>query len=222
MRAIDKGTAPKVYSKYGDAKPDLIHKCGCYCAYCEMPVLNAPQLEHVIPQNHAPHLELVWDNFLLSCFPCNLIKRNNNTSRNGYLWADIDNTDLAFDYNQSYIIRVKSNLPQNITDAANALIDLTGLNRKAQTATPMDFRWKYSDEAWEKAKAMLIAWNTNSSTELAEAISEIAHSTGFYSIWKTVFQGIQVVINKIEQRFIGTYNQVDINNNRVIRPNGLI
>lgn len=57
---------------------------------------------------------------------------------------------------------------------------------------------------------------------MAEAISEIAHSTGFYSIWKTVFQGIQVVINKIEQRFIGTYNQVDINNNRVIRPNGLI
>jgi len=40
MRPINKGTAPNIYTKYGEAKDDLRDKLGSYCSYCEMNISN--------------------------------------------------------------------------------------------------------------------------------------------------------------------------------------
>ncbi len=40
MRPINKGSAPRIYARYQDARDDLASIIGWYCSYCEMPVKN--------------------------------------------------------------------------------------------------------------------------------------------------------------------------------------
>ncbi len=48
MRPVDKGIASTKYSNYSDARHDLANVIGYYCSYCEMPVKNMIEVEHVI------------------------------------------------------------------------------------------------------------------------------------------------------------------------------
>jgi len=127
MRPVDKGDAPKQYSHYREARNDLAARIGWYCSYCEMPVKNMIEVEHLIPIKNGG-AELDWENFLLSCKYCNTLKSDRNTSRKGYFWADKDNTLLAFTY-QSAIIKANGQLNSSQVRIAQNTIDLMGLDR---------------------------------------------------------------------------------------------
>ena len=143
MRCVDKGTAPDIYTYYKAARNDLGNRIGWICSYCEMPVKNMIEVEHVHPIANGGE-ELSWDNFLLSCRYCNGAKLNRNISRAGYLWPDTDNTMLAFEYSETNIVAPKAGLPEQITAMAQNTIDLMGLNRHpglANEPTKADTRW---------------------------------------------------------------------------------
>lgn len=97
MRAIEKGDSTKNYKRYQDARNDLAAQTGWYCSYCELAVVHMIEVEHVVPKINGGD-ELAWENFVLSCKYCNSIKGARNKSRDGYIWPDRDNSDLAFDY----------------------------------------------------------------------------------------------------------------------------
>lgn len=66
-----KGSMAKRYQK---AARHLITATGAYCAYCESPVQQGMQVEHLIPKAIFTTTSLSWDNFLPSCGPCNTKK----------------------------------------------------------------------------------------------------------------------------------------------------
>jgi hypothetical protein len=240
MRAVEKGVAPKIYTKYQDAQADLIGKIGAYCSYCEMPIVNMPSIEHVISLFRGGS-QLDWENFLLACWHCNGIANKGvvNLSRVGYLWPDRDNTHLAFIYSQ-FIPKVTVN-PQVITSvsvnprltnaqvlaAAQNTIDLVGLDKypsagASKEPTEKDLRWLYRFEAWRMAQTSLQNWHKKPNTAMAHQIGMTAKFCGFYSVWTTVFQNEPDVIPEIERHFIGTYNLVDAAGLPIRRAQGFI
>lgn len=71
----------------------LIGTFGAYCAYCEIPVEIACQVEHKVPKNiHQgnPNLDANWSNLLPACGPCNRAKHESppQDKRDEYLWPD--------------------------------------------------------------------------------------------------------------------------------------
>lgn len=221
MRPVNRGTAPKAYATWGDARNDLGNRLDWCCSYCEMKVTNMLEVEHVVPRNHggAP---LSWDNFLISCKYCNTIKSNNNTTRNGYIWPDTDNSDLAFRYSEQFVIQ-PANTP--VQAQAQATIDLMGLDRKPggpNRPTEADSRWIFRLQTWLIAKRSLKNWQTNPSNAMADQIALTAHGQGFYSIWMTVFAGIAEVTDAIRREYKNTFYEFDADGNRTVRPGGII
>ena len=221
MRPIDKGNAPKIYTNWGDARNDLGDKLDWCCSYCEMKVTNMLEVEHIVPRHHGGD-PLDWENFLISCKYCNTIKRDRNTSRDGYLWPDRDNCDLAFVYTEKHTIQPTVT---SVQANAQATIDLMGLDRKpggTNVPTEADSRWIFRLQAWLIAKSSLKNWHINPTQAMADQIALTAYGHGFYSIWITVFEGIEPVTNAIRKEYQSTYFQVDANGNRIRRPKGII
>lgn len=221
MRPVDKGNPPNGYANWGDARNDLGDKLDWCCSYCEMKVTNMLEVEHVVPRSHggAP---LDWENFLISCKYCNTVKGNRNTSRIGYLWPDRDNCDLAFVYSEQHTMQPAAT---SVQANAQATIDLMGLDRKPgglNAPTDADSRWIFRLQAWLIAKSSLRNWHINPTQAMAEQIALTAYGHGFYSIWVTVFSGIEPVIVAIRKEYKSTYFQVDTNGHRTQRPNGII
>lgn len=76
MRPVERGPAPRTYTKYGDAIGDLEERLGIYCSYCERRLPISLAIEHVVPKDLHPELEVEWTNFLLACSNCNSVKGN--------------------------------------------------------------------------------------------------------------------------------------------------
>lgn len=223
MRSVSRGIAPSVYSYYKDARNDLTGRIGWYCSYCEMPVRNSIEVEHIHPIANGGN-ELDWDNFLLSCRYCNGVKRNNNPSRVGYLWPDVDNTTLAFQYSEKDIIEAAPGLPAHVVPMADATITLMGLNRTPHSGnepTDADSRWIARISAIGVINESYNDWLTEQTPAFARQIARTAIGHGFYSFWMLKFAGINVVINEINNAFLGTYLPVvDGTGALVIRATG--
>jgi len=93
MRSVEKGTVPtdangqpKQYSEYQQARPDLISRLGEYCSFCEGHIAANLAVEHILPKNWHPQLELSWDNFLIACTNCNSTKGNKDIDLADYYW----------------------------------------------------------------------------------------------------------------------------------------
>lgn len=227
MRPVDKGTAPNVYSDYGDARHDLAARIGYYCSYCEMAVKNMIEVEHVHPIDKGG-AELDWNNFLLGCKYCNTVKSNDNDDRNGYLWPDIDNTDLVFDYSETDVIQTKTTLPTNLQTLATSTISLTGLNRipsGINEPTEADTRWRSRKEAWDMAKKSLNDWLEAPIPQMARQMARTSLASGHYSIWMKVFEKIDDVKTEIDlvYRTVGLFKEFQPGTTtRTIRINGQI
>lgn len=223
MRPVSKGSAPRVFNSYRDARHDLAERIGYYCSYCEMATWNMIEVEHVYPINNGGD-ELEWSNFLLSCRYCNSVKSNDNLDRNDYIWPDRDNSDLVFDYDEVSIISPKPGILVNINQAAGRTINLMGLNRTPglpNLPTEADTRWRSRFEAWDKANKSLARWRVRPSIEMAEQIAESA-TVGHYSIWCTVFKDEAQVLTKIRRAYKGTYYECDEGGIRIVRNGGVI
>ena len=220
MRPVNKGTAPALYTHWGQARTDLANTIGWYCSYCEMAITNMIEVEHVVPRSKggAP---LSWDNFLLSCKYCNTVKNDRNASRKGYIWPDSDNCDLVFKYSDT--IEVVAN--SIVNKEAAATIDLMGLDRRpgsAQLPTYADSRWIFRLQTWLVAKNSLANWQSAPSPAMATQIGLTAKGFGFFSVWLTVFAAERDVLAEIFAAFPNTYTDTDLNGNRIVRPNGII
>jgi len=58
MKPVEKGVAPKPYTAYDQAKPDLLTVLGQQCSYCEAG--KDPQdlhVEHIYPKDPHPERE---------------------------------------------------------------------------------------------------------------------------------------------------------------------
>lgn len=235
MRAVNRGTTTKTYTRYDDALVDLTDQMGHYCSYCEMGVNNMIEVEHVHPINHGGD-ELNWENFLLACKYCNTIKSDNNLSRAGYLWPDTDNTDLLFDYTLDHdVVKVKTGLDTAIETQADALLQLVKIDRYPGTAnrpTKKDKRWILRDEVIKTAMSSYNRWIKIKDDDitpfrkvLAEQIAETS-LVGFYSVWCKVFENDQIVLDEIDFQWKHRYNNYKEfhprTTNRIIRTHGQI
>lgn len=225
MRPVNKGTAPRVYTKYEQARHDLAARIGYYCSYCEMKVFQSIEVEHILPQNQGGNV-VDWDNFLLSCRYCNGNKSDHNTNTTDYFWPDRDNTDLVFYYDEVNVITPKSTLISSLIPNANRTINLMGLDRMpggVNEPTEADTRWRSRQESWSLAKLSLSNWRKAPIPPMAVQIAN-ASLNGHYSIWCKVFENEQVVLDEIDNiyRTKGLYKAFDVNGNRVVRTSGLI
>ncbi|GAB4292819.1 MAG: hypothetical protein Fur0025_28750 [Oscillatoriaceae cyanobacterium] len=205
MRPIDRGSAPKKFREYKDARGDLIDRLGEYCSYCEMHLDASLAVEHVQPQSSSPHLTLVWDNFLLGCTNCNSTKKDKQITLNYYYWPDRDNTFRAFEYCQGGIVRVSGSLTATEQQCAQNTLELTGLDRTPKNnPSASNRRWLNRREAWDIAERAMKNLTKNNTSEMREQIIETAKAKGFWSVWMTVFRDDRDMLDRLIKAFPGT------------------
>lgn len=234
MRPVERGAVPLdengnavKFKEYADARDDLIDRLGDYCSYCESPLL-APAVEHIQPKSLELTLKTRWDNFLLACVFCNSIKKDKPTNSNNfhnYFWADSDNTFRAFRYEKDRAPQVANDLGVEKQKIAQNTLELTGLNREPTHAklTDKDRRWIKRNEAWSKAELAIKRLNQQSTDLMREQIIDSATSTGFWSIWMTVFADDIEMRGRLIDAFRGTSkNCFDENTQPVQRIGGQI
>lgn len=234
MRSVERGTVPLdkngnavQFKEYGDARDDLIKRLGDYCSYCESPLL-APAVEHVQPKSLVPTLQTDWDNFLLACTYCNSNKGNkpvNASNLHDYFWADSDNTFRAFRYEQHRAPQVLLSLNLAQQKIALDTLELTGLDREPShpQLSKKDRRWIKRKDAWDKAEQAKLRLSRCVTNEMREQIIDTATSTGFWSVWMTVFQNDTNMRQRLINAFIGTSAACfNVNSLPVQRTNGQI
>ncbi|MCX6073765.1 MAG: HNH endonuclease [Campylobacterales bacterium] len=216
MRPVNKGAIPKNadgsdknFTDYKQAKDDLRTRLGSFCSYCEMNIDNQPDIEHISPKSKKPELEKEWNNFLVACKSCNIIKDNNNEDRDGFVFPDTHNT--AFLYNYSILgVSVKDNLPNDVKILATATFNLVQLNRKLDTSSRTDDRALARLHAWDKAqdalKDFLELLPVTSTPEKKHALVNLAANTcnGFFSLWIQIFKDYPEVKKAILENVRGT------------------
>jgi len=218
MRPITKGDTPTLNGinveihNYGDARPYLIDRLGDFCSYCENQITN-PAVEHIQPKSVAPGIATNWYNFLLACVNCNSIKGHTPLNLDNYYWPDIHNTYLLFEYHPLGVVTLKNNLHNSIDiNIAQRTLELTGLERYDLTSST-DRRCVKRSEAYGKAENALRLYEINNrSVDNIQTIIDTATSTGFWSVWITVFVNENDVMNALTNAFLNTYQDFEINN----------
>lgn len=213
MRPVNRGEIPKnedgtdkIYTVYGQAKDDLRDRLSSFCSYCEMNIDNQPDIEHVSPKSKNPDLETSWDNFLLACKTCNIIKDNNNQDREGYVFPDTHNTSFLYEYSINDI-KVVDGLNENIKNLATATFKLVELNRKVDTTDRTDDRARARNNSWEKAKMALEDFRellppTQDNNRLVRLTANTCN--GFFSMWMQIFKDYPEVKKAILENVNGT------------------
>lgn len=234
MRPVQRGSIPSdpatgqkiVFRKYQDAKIHLVDKIGHYCCYCEKPVTNVRDVEHILPKQHYPRLQNIWHNFLISCRVCNDIKGRSLIRRKNFYWADVDNTFRIFEYNPNSG-DVKVNLLLSDTEKAIAknTLDLIGLDRKTghPKITQADERWKERFDTLRVAHETFADLKNNDTPEMRKQIVLNAQGRGFFSVWMTVFKDDPDMLNRLINAFPGTAGDCfDQQGKAIHRPQGRI
>lgn len=200
MRPIDKGSWPidlttgkkKEFKTWGAAKPDLISITGGkYCHICEMPILNAPAVEHIKPKEvkgnktKYENLRLHWANFLLICTYCNSRKLNQDIKLYDYYWPHKHNTAYAFGYEDQTILRPNPSLSLTEVAIANATIDLYGLDKIVDSTGGSDSRFMARLKVISIANTRKREYEKKLAT--LDAIIDSAKLAGFWLIWFEMF-----------------------------------
>ncbi|MDP3877566.1 MAG: HNH endonuclease [Methylobacter sp.] len=215
MRPVNRGDKPTDsngdpvdFKEYGGARDDLIKRIGDYCSYCEAPLL-APAVEHIQPKSKEPAVEKTWSNFLLACTYCNSIKGERTVDAgnlNDFFWADTDNTFRAFIYEKDRAPQIDTSLNPLKQQVAHNTLELTGLDREPAhpRLTGKDRRWIKRKEAWGKAETAKANLEQQSTELMRNQIIDTATSTGFWSVWMTVFQDYTDMRHRLIDAFQGT------------------
>lgn len=206
MRPVNKGGATqRTYKTYQEARPELLERLGQYCSYCEIRLESALAVEHVLPKEKYPQLELDWDNFLLACSNCNSTKGERDLIITDYLWPHLDNTFRAIQYSDGGIVSPAMGLPADIENKADATIKLTGLDKTPlNNPTASDRRWQNRRETWDIAHQCKKKLASNNTPQMKDLIVELCKAKGYWSIWMTVFQGDDDMLQRFINAFPGT------------------
>ena len=209
MRPIERGSAPRAYTAYGDAIGDLKERLGSYCSYCERHFPAGLAVEHMAPKEHHPKHTLTWDNFLLGCVNCNSVKGKKGINDDDTLWPDRHNTMLALAYSKGGFVRVVQGLHPDIGRRARVLIDLVGLDRHKAIGWPQparrDERWEQRADVWEAAEICRVKFESlGRSDEALKLVIVAARSYGFFSVWFVIFSRYGSVKRALIEAFPGT------------------
>lgn len=82
----------RIKSIYKSAASSLLSRLGEHCSYCGGPLSAIVEVEHVLPKSEYPTFSTDWDNFLLSCGPCNNKKKTIPSRTEVRNWLGIDIT----------------------------------------------------------------------------------------------------------------------------------
>lgn len=208
MRPVNKGDAPRRYTSYRDALPDLEERLDRYCSYCERRYSSGLAVEHISPKVLDPTRETDWDNFLLSCSICNSIKGNTETNDQDFVWPHRDNTLLAIQYNNGLVARGDA-LSDEVKEKTSNLIDLVGLDRhpgnpNAMPLSNRDSRYQDREEVWAIAKIQKHKLDKDNTESRRSDIADMARGWGFFGVWMTVFDDNPDVRNMLIEVFRGT------------------
>lgn len=221
------------YLHYGEARKVLLANLGNYCSYCECYFENGAilQTEHVQPKGFEvngikpyANLKTKWSNFLLACATCN---GSGNKGQKNVVLDEIhlphrNNTFLSFEYREAGVVVVNPQLQGISRQHAESLLSLVGLN-KGDSET--DMRCDVRRKTWDKAvqcRQIYIRKETS-----LENLMNVIRTSSCWSIWYTVFQGIDEV-RKAMLDFPGTekacfdpnnhFNPVNRNPQNVVDP----
>lgn len=210
--ALPDGTSHTVqhsYHPYGEAKGPLCCNFGCCCVYCETSYDSPRDLhvEHILPKSAGlgyAHLANSWDNFLLSCATCNGAdnKGNKVALPQQCHFPHLNNTFLSLRYEEGGVVMANPDLTGLSYDKAKVLVELVGLDKTPATSSPCDYRWKVRYEKWNIAcryRALYDSGFVNT-----DFLIDYVKSSGFWSIWFTVFRGVDDVRRRLIEEFPGT------------------
>ena len=216
MKPVNKGKSVSGFASHGKAKPELLHRLGKFCSYCECPG-EAQQLhvEHIYPQADTahPNLSTKWRNFLVSCGTCNTYKakRLGNGRQHmllrRYLWPHLDNTFVAFRYHSNGLVEVPNSLPLDLKALALSTREMLGLlESPAATIDYADTDIAYDgikkrEYAWAIAQRALDAYTENRTANQLKSLLDNAINTGHFSIWMEVFREH----NDVRREFISAF-----------------
>src|ERR1700678_3595436 len=101
MRPVRRGVKPAglTIKRYSDAWEPLKNALGEYCSYCEKPLTDVIEIDHVTPKKIFPNEAIKWDNLLIGCRFCNAIKGTRPTDDlELYIWPPLENPLLLIGY----------------------------------------------------------------------------------------------------------------------------
>jgi len=211
VRPVNKGKDAGEFKPYQDAQNLLQERIGEFCSYCERWIASAIHVEHKQPKNEYPKLQYSWQNFLLSCSNCNSTKSHGKLNLDDYVWPDVHNTFLAFQYAAEGKIHPVTGFGPSLDARIDKTWKTLGLNRHPDTATngfeaptTKDKRWTHRRDEWEKAHRRQIELKKYDTPHLRGCIVDMAASRGMFSIWFTVFSDDIDMRRRLIEAFIGT------------------
>lgn len=211
MRPVDTSSISHIETtNRGVARRHLGETIGWFCSYCELPIHNRPEREHVEATSQGGNPTSLANN-LLACSICNSTKNNRIANRSECLWTDRDNTFLAYLYTCDGIVTVNPDLQEDVFPLAQRLYDACGLGKHpTPNQTSVDNRWSGRSTAWIKATDAKTDWIDLYKSEQnpqirARHANGIARQTdGFFSIWMTVFHDEPQIKATLIEHVIGT------------------
>lgn len=228
MRPIDKTPDRGSFPKYEDAQQPLTGLLGAYCSYCERWIASAIHVEHKLPKSDYPVEKLKWANFLLSCNNCNSGKGHGKLILDDYVWPDVDNTFLAFQYDAEGRVLARTGLVNDLDSKVHRTWKMLGFDRHPdrltagmQEPTKKDLRWLHRREAWQRATRLKNGLAVSDTQERRAAIADMATERGMFSIWMTVFENDVDIRQRLIVAFPGTAGQCfDAHGRAVLRAGG--
>lgn len=211
----DAGGDPISPTNYKSWRKALIDRIGAYCAYCNMPIKHALQVEHVVPKNppagYTVGDPLAWSNMLLACGPCNNAKGNTPVDSITYYLPEEHNTHLPFvivshatDAKHA-IVAERPVLNVNQLPKAQRTITLTELNATDERPSIVDLRSRERKLAAITVNSTRTIYNlaaANHPIEAAEHVVHVAFQTGFFSLWYEEFINEPLVMQKLTDNSI--------------------
>ncbi|MES3101478.1 HNH endonuclease [Sphingomonas faeni] len=215
MRPVQKQPSPQTdpFDPYETAKNHLLGRLGSYCSYCERKIVTNLAVEHIQPKGLPAfaHLETDWTNFLLACVNCNSTKGHQPVLLDDVLLPDRDNTFLAYEYTIDGRVRVTPGLAPPLATKAQALLTLTGLDRKLNSVLDENGKQIVVDRVSGRAEIMAIALDQvaeiaadPSNQGVKRSTVRMANATGGFSVWMAAFAGDADMQERLIDAFAGT------------------
>ncbi len=203
MRPVARGENDKIFSKYQQARDDLIDRLGEYCSYCEVRLETGLAVEHVQPKSHKPGLLLDWNNFLLACGRCNSSKGSKDIQLDDYLWPDMDNTFVSFVYTNSGAVQINPEMDEQQHARAENTLALFGFEKRNE-ANKHNIRYSKRMRIWNLAVRKKEQLGKNNNEDFKGTVVELAFYSGYWSIWMTVFKDDPDMRGRLIEKFPGT------------------
>ncbi len=211
MRSVVKGAPPLdshlepvVFSHYQHAVSYLKDRLGRYCSYCERTVPVGLAVEHKLPKEHYPLLEVSWDNLLLACANCNSSKGQTKVLQDSVVWPDEHDTFSLISYLPGGGLAPTVGIGTDMQTRVISTLRLLGLSREPGEVTPTDHRHFDRLEVWALARQSRKDLINRDIPELRRLIVETAKAKGGYSIWQSVFNDDPSMRQALVQGFPGT------------------